>query len=376
MKGFDHPDPEVRKEVLASLARCRYRADERQAHAARERIRMEVADATWNLSAIHDLGDDPELALARRSLGDQTEMNRERVFLMLSFLYDRKSIESAWENLRHESKEKRAYALEVLDVTLSQELKQLVLPLVEDTGSPEPLRRLQVLFPQKTLTQAERLGEILSRPDEWLSPWNKACAVYSAGGLSRSHLSVRLKSITVSSSRLLVETTRWALAHRNGPTGPEDLRDEGSGRGNTRMLTIEKVILLKGVSMFSKTSEELLTEVAFILEEVELKPGEVVFEKGDVGESMYIIVDGQVRVYDEDKTINHLGEKEIFGELALLDPEPRSASVQAVEETRLFRLDRDTFFELMADNIGVVGGIMEVLCQRLRRMTNMAMERR
>ena len=140
------------------------------------------------------------------------------------------------------------------------------------------------------------------------------------------------------------------------------------------MLTIEKVILLKGVNMFSKTSEELLAEVASILEEVVLESGEVIFEKGDVGESMYIIVDGRVRVYDGDKTVNHLGEKEIFGELALLDPEPRSASVQAVEETRLFRLDRDTFFELMADNIQVVSGVMQVLCQRLRRMTSIAVQ--
>ena len=109
------------------------------------------------------------------------------------------------------------------------------------------------------------------------------------------------------------------------------------------MLTIEKVIMLKGLSMFSKTSEEILAEVASILEEVELKAGEVVFEKGDVGESMYIIADGRVRVYDGDKIINHLDEKEIFGELALLDPEPRSASVQAVEETRRLLL----FFEVL-----------------------------
>ena len=61
-----------------------------------------------------------------------------------------------------------------------------------------------------------------------------------------------------------------------------------------------------------------------------------------------------------------------FGELALLDPEPRSASVEAVEETRLFRLDRSTLFELMEDNVGVVSGIMHVLCSRLRRMTAIA----
>ena len=67
-----------------------------------------------------------------------------------------------------------------------------------------------------------------------------------------------------------------------------------------------------------------------------------------------------------------LTKREIFGELALLDPEPRSASVEAVEDTRLFRLDRNTLFELMADNVGVVSGIVQVLCQRLRRMTAIA----
>jgi CRP-like cAMP-binding protein len=77
-------------------------------------------------------------------------------------------------------------------------------------------------------------------------------------------------------------------------------------------------------------------------------------------------------VFDGEKTINFLGEREIFGELALLDPEPRSASVDAEEETRLFRLDRDTLFDLMTDNVGVVSGIMQVLCRRLRRITGIA----
>lgn len=138
------------------------------------------------------------------------------------------------------------------------------------------------------------------------------------------------------------------------------------------MLTIEKVLLLKGVSMFSATSEDTLADVASVLEEVELRPGELVFSKGDPGQSMYIVVSGRVRIFDGGKTINYLGEQEIFGELALLDPEPRSASVESAEETRLFRLDRDTLFELMTDNVGVVSGIMQVLCKRLRRMTAIA----
>jgi len=75
-----------------------------------------------------------------------------------------------------------------------------------------------------------------------------------------------------------------------------------------------------------------------------------------------------VRVYDGARTIVELDKDEIFGELALLDPEPRVASVAAVEDTRLFRLDREAFAELMAGNIEIVRGVLHVLCERLRAL--------
>ena len=133
------------------------------------------------------------------------------------------------------------------------------------------------------------------------------------------------------------------------------------------MLTVEKVMILKGVAMFARTPEEVLDDVAAILEEVSLKKGEVIFRKGEPGDSMYIIVTGCVRVYDGDRTINVLRDRDIFGELALLDPEPRSASIAAMEDTQLFRIDRETFSELMAGSISIVRGVLHVLCERLRR---------
>jgi CRP-like cAMP-binding protein len=91
-----------------------------------------------------------------------------------------------------------------------------------------------------------------------------------------------------------------------------------------------------------------------------------VIEKGDPGDSMYVIVEGKVRVYDGERTIVELGPRDIFGELALLDPEPRFASVAAEIDTRLLRLDREAFLELMEGNIEIVRGVLHVLCERLR----------
>ena len=146
----------------------------------------------------------------------------------------------------------------------------------------------------------------------------------------------------------------------------------GEAERSVPMLLIEKVMILKGVQIFEETSEEILTEIAAALQEIELLAGETVFQKGDAGDSMYVIVEGQVRVFDGERTINVLGEREIFGELALLDPEPRSASCAAVSETRLFRLDAETFSQLMAGNIEIVRGVLHVLCERLRRVTSFA----
>jgi CRP/FNR family transcriptional regulator, cyclic AMP receptor protein len=133
--------------------------------------------------------------------------------------------------------------------------------------------------------------------------------------------------------------------------------------------TIEKVIILKTVSLFVEVPDEILADVASILDEVEVKAGETIFTKGDIGQCMYIIVDGHMRVHDGELTIAQLGERDIFGELAVLDMEPRSASVTAVDDARLFRLDQDAFYELMADRIEVARGVIRVLCRLLRSRT-------
>lgn len=130
--------------------------------------------------------------------------------------------------------------------------------------------------------------------------------------------------------------------------------------------TVEKVLILKTVSMFSKTPDNILADVGDLLEELDVAEDETIFKKGDTGDSLYIILDGKVRVHDGERLLNFLGEREVFGEMALLDPEPRMASVTAVEATRLFRLEQAPFYELMVERPEVATGIIRVLTGHLR----------
>lgn len=143
------------------------------------------------------------------------------------------------------------------------------------------------------------------------------------------------------------------------------------------LTTVERVIILKGVGIFAATPDPVLAELAALLEEEEAAAGQPIFTKGDPGSSLYIIVAGEVRVHDGVSTLNHLGERDVFGEMALLDPAPRSASVTAVADTLLLRLDAEPFYELMDERIEIARGIITVLTGRLRdRMRDLEEARR
>lgn len=135
------------------------------------------------------------------------------------------------------------------------------------------------------------------------------------------------------------------------------------------LLTIEKVAILKSINIFAETPDYVLASVAAIAEELDVLPSETLIREGEYGDCMYIIVDGQVKVHSAGRTILTLGPGKSVGELAVLDPEPRSASVTALEETHLFRIERDAFDEVMADRPEIARGVIQALCQRLRMTT-------
>jgi CRP-like cAMP-binding protein len=137
----------------------------------------------------------------------------------------------------------------------------------------------------------------------------------------------------------------------------------------TSAATFDKMQRLRAVSIFAATPVEVLLALAEAVEEVTLEPEERLFAKGDLGTSMYVIVAGRVRVHIGDQTVVELTDGEIVGELAALDPEPRSASVSAIDRTTLYRIEQSTLQGLMAHHPEIVQGVIKELAQRLRDTT-------
>mgnify|MGYP001544814445 CR=1 FL=1 len=135
---------------------------------------------------------------------------------------------------------------------------------------------------------------------------------------------------------------------------------------------VEKILFLKGIDLFEKIPAEELSPIASIAEEVSKNQNEVVFNEGDEGDALYLIVDGRVKVHSGDTIFVELGEGTCFGEMAILDTEPRSASITALENLVLLRISRDDFSELLVEKPEIARGILLVLTHRLREANKRA----
>lgn len=101
-------------------------------------------------------------------------------------------------------------------------------------------------------------------------------------------------------------------------------------------------------------------------EAVDFADGRVVFIRGDAGDKAYIVESGRIDIREGGRVIEAMEPGEIFGELALIDGEPRSASAVAVGPTRLLVIEREAFFAHLRDNPDFALAVMRLMARRLR----------
>jgi CRP/FNR family transcriptional regulator, cyclic AMP receptor protein len=134
------------------------------------------------------------------------------------------------------------------------------------------------------------------------------------------------------------------------------------------LMLIEKVICLKAVDFLAESPEEVLAEIASLLEEKISKAGEIIVAKGETDSAMFLIVDGQVRLHDGARIVATLGENEVFNELMLLNPIPQALTISAVTDTQLLRLTQASLRQVIEEQSTLAWPIMQRLAQRVQRL--------
>ncbi len=131
-----------------------------------------------------------------------------------------------------------------------------------------------------------------------------------------------------------------------------------------------KLQTLQGVPIFRFLNYQELVKVASLTELRHFVADEVIFNEGDEGEELFVVLSGGVRVTKGEQTLVEFGQGEHFGEMALIDREPRSASVSAVDDTRLLVMKRADFFHIIKHErdmaVKLLWQFLGVLTERLR----------
>jgi hypothetical protein len=299
---------------------------------------------------------------------------QQRIFALLGQIYPPQLIADAQRGVAHAARERQANALEILDNSIARPTYQGLQALLSLAPPAEKERTLdRVLGP--LLAPGPIVETIVERGETAFTDWTVRTALdhWVPAAATLGALSPHLRSPSP-----LVRESAFAILARLASQQPNFYQQLNAAHQTLDSLLMshaattshisaaERVAVLQQTALFAETPENVLSSIVPIMHEVSFHAGQQIFAKGDLGASLFIVYDGQVGVFNGAQQLATFSKGDFFGELALLDAEPRSASAVAQGAATAFRLDQEDFYDVMEERPEVLRNILRVLCQRLR----------
>jgi ATP/ADP translocase/HEAT repeat protein len=373
----DHPDGHVRLRVLAALAslRAKLRRAPLEAAFVETRVRDELARAYGRMAAFERARVEHGTVLLELAHTSYADRATKRILRLLSLRYDKGALDLVRKGLAQPAR--RGNALELLDGLLEPKLRGLVMPWLDDVPMSVRVERAGALIGTVPAPHAY-LGAGCAHENPYF-------AAISLDALAQhpSDAGVLIARRQLGHPSALVrEMALVALVRCDAAAGSEAARaslEDASPVVRARAArllsnedhppmhtTLEKVLLLRSAEVFASVDAEDLAPMAHAAEELTFEPGQCIVEEGAVGDVLYLIVHGRVSVVRGGMQLATLGPGETFGEMAVLDAEPRSATVRADEETTVLAIASEDFYEVLREQMEIAEGVIRMLTRRLR----------
>lgn len=140
---------------------------------------------------------------------------------------------------------------------------------------------------------------------------------------------------------------------------------------DSQLSTDERIAILSSIPVFSRVSRQALAELTTLLTERQTRSQEAIIRKGETGQDMYLILEGEVRIHDGNHVLTRLGKGDFFGEFSLIDSAERSASVTTEKPCQLLRLRQADFLSFTATHPEMLQGILQTQVRRMRDMNEL-----
>lgn len=144
------------------------------------------------------------------------------------------------------------------------------------------------------------------------------------------------------------------------------------------MLTsVDRLLFIREVPIFKELRDEFLVRLASCMDELSFPAHQTIFTQGQEGRSLYIVVSGRVRVHlHDDRELAKLGKGSFFGEMALFDSEPRSASVTTLETCECLMLTQQQLYDAIDETPDIAVNVIRLLSRRIRELNDKLNEKR
>ncbi len=382
---IDYPDKKVTTQVLLSLSHSGFRANGLQITRIKQFIDEDVATLVWNLRAINTLShkDSEYYVDIIESLREENEHFYSHLFMLLSMIYEQKSIQLVKENIDSGTRDGVAYGVELLDVFLAEDLKQQIIPLLDDIAEIDKVRRLEMLYPAIEMSESELVRMIINKEFSQVNRWSKALSLYGIGKNGReTDFNMELIANLFNPDLLLKEVCAWSMhqidpeffklqIERLLPTEKDHLRNIILGqhkdfasplRPNMRF---EIVKFLREKTHLLKLPYYVLASIVDFIEDVYLEGNTQIAPSDWKNDCFYIVYHGLLEVRDKNNIlIDRFEQGSFLGEQINIDLLDEEVSFVADEDTVLLRIEKNKFLELITNEYDVTIKLLESLNTR------------
>jgi CRP-like cAMP-binding protein len=131
---------------------------------------------------------------------------------------------------------------------------------------------------------------------------------------------------------------------------------------------VEKVLTLESVELFRNLKPEQLARIASVASEVSFGPDKDVYDAAKPPSALFVVIEGAVELSRGGEVLTIARQNEVLGAWALFDDEPLVIRARTIEETRLMRISRDDFYDVLADNPEITQALFSTLVKRFRKL--------
>jgi len=360
---INHHNKDIRYQVLVSLSRLEYKAVPGEIASIKQSIIQDIGIIIWLFAAIHDIGENEEVVCLKDALEYELMKKKDDVFLLLSLIYNPKTIKHIREKVESRDNDSRVYALEIIDTVVSEDLKNLIIPILDDLPYKELINHFVYLFPQEKLSIPDRLIDVVNKDYSKINAWTKACALelmakipcegaeqhYAANMLNPNEIIMEVAAHNmyqvnmekyIDISIKLQKKDRDRLEKISKALQRRDISEN--------LLIIYKVRALKRVDLFNSVPEKILINLATSSRIVDVKEGEKV-EVTNKDQKLYILISGRLNLSGIGKENIIFSENDLIGEIV---PElwmHDKYEPSAEKDTKLLQIDINILYSLMTD---------------------------